>query len=409
VRIVALRATPIAIKDPPLRSAFGLHAPYALRTIVEVDTDAGVTGLSETYGGEAPQRAFAAARDLVIGRDPYDVAALRLALDRLRTDKAEGWAWEARTFGRAQLFSALEVACLDAIGKATGRRLCDLLGGAVRDRVDFAAYLFYKHAGDDVWGEIMSPEAMAREARTMRERYGYRSLKLKGGVLEPEKEVETILRLRETFGPDVPLRLDPNAAWSDATAHRVAARLEGVLEYLEDPVPGIDRMSGVAARTRIPLATNMCVTSFGHIPEAVAKRAVAVILTDHHMWGGMRATLELGRLCGAFGLGVSMHSNSHLGISLAAMIHVAAAIPELTYACDTHYPWQTEDVILGGKLEIRDGAAAVPSGPGLGVELDRDALGALHERYLSAGLAARDDVREMHKIDPSWRPHVGDW
>jgi glucarate dehydratase len=104
-----------------------------------------------------------------------------------------------------------------------------------------------------------------------------------------------------------------------------------------------------------------------------------------------------------------MHSNSHLGISLAAMVQVAAAVPELTYACDTHYPWQTEDVVRGGKLAIEAGAVAVPSGPGLGVELDRDALGALHEQYLRAGLTARDDAAEMRKIEPAWRRHVGDW
>jgi len=436
VRIAELRATPIAVKDPPLRSAFGLHAPFALRTIVEVVTDDGVVGLGETYGGDAPQRAFEAVRPLVVGRDPYELTPLRVALeagDRTpgRADRgaaatrsstpararglpergSEGaWAWEARTFGPTQLFGAVEVACLDAIGKSTGRRVCDLLGGAVRERIDFAAYLFFKQPREgDGWGEVLTPEAVVAEARTMRDRYGYRSLKLKGGVLEPDREADAILCLREEFGPDVPLRLDPNAAWSVETAQRIAARLAGALEYLEDPVPGIDGMSAVAATAPMPLATNMCVTAFAHLPEAIAKRAVAIVLTDHHMWGGMRATVELGRICRVFGLGVSMHSNSHLGISLAAMTHVAAAVPELTYACDTHYPWQVEDVIAGGKLAIRDGAVEVPCGPGLGVELDRDALGTLHEQYLRAGLVVRDDVAEMRKIEPDWRPHVGDW
>jgi glucarate dehydratase len=409
VRITALRATPIAISDPPLRSAFGLHAPFALRTIVEVDTEDGVTGLAETYGGEAPQRAFNAVRDLVVGRSAYELTPLRSEIAGTAADKPEGWMWEARTFGHGALFSAIEVACLDAIGKATGRRVCDLLGGAVRETVDFAAYLFFKHAGDDEWGEVMTPTAMVGEARAMVERYGYRSLKLKGGVLDPDREVETIFCLRDAFGPGIPLRLDPNAAWSGATARRVADRLAGTLEYLEDPVPGIDGMAAVAAATEIPLATNMCVTEFAHIPEAVAKRAVAVILADHHMWGGMRATAELGRMCDTFGLGLSMHSNSHLGISLAAMVHVAAAVPELTYACDTHYPWQTEDVITGGRLRIEGGSVALPPGPGLGVELDRDALARLHEQYTRAGLAARNDAAELRKVDPAWRPHVGDW
>lgn len=407
--VTDIRATPVAIKDPPLRSAFGLHAPVALRTIVEVETDDGVVGLGETYGGQAPNAAFAAVRHLVVGRDPYDLTPLRLEIERRDGDRRDGWAWEARSFGPAALFSAIEVACLDAIGKSTGRRVCDLLGGAARPSVEFAAYLFFKHAGEDAWGEVMSPDEMVAEARTMRERYGFRSLKVKGGVLAPDLEAETVLALRRAFGTEVPLRLDPNSAWSNATADRIATRLDGALEYLEDPVPGIDAMSAVAKRASMPLATNMCVTSFAHLPEAVAKRPVAIILSDHHMWGGMRATIELGRICRAFGIGLSMHSNSHLGISLAAMTHVAAAVPELTYACDTHYPWQTEEVIRGGKLAFVDGAVTIPAGPGLGVELDRDALGTLHEQYLRAGLTVRDDAAQMRRIEPGWRQHVGDW
>src|SRR5882672_12494922 len=137
-------------------------------------------------------------------------------------------------------------------------------------------------------------------------------------------------------------------------------------------------MADIAAAAPMPLATNMCVTALEHLAPAVEKRSVAIVLSDHHMWGGMRATVELGRLCGTFGLGVSMHSNSHLGISLAAMVHVAAAVPELTYACDTHYPWQTDEVIVGGKIRIENGEVALPTGPGLGVELDRDALARLN-------------------------------
>jgi glucarate dehydratase len=409
LRITDLRATPIAIGDPPLRSAFGLHAPFALRTIVEIVTDDGIVGLAETYGGEAPLRALERAKARVVGRDPWQLTRLRADVEGADGKTPEGFAWESRSLAGPALFGAIEVACLDAIGRATKRPVADLLGGRVRDRIPFAAYLFFKHAGDDAWGEVMTPEAVVREAKTMVKRYGYRSLKLKGGVIAPDLEAEAILLLREAFGPDVPLRLDPNAAWSIPTSLRIARRLDGALQYLEDPTPGIDGMSEVAREAPMPLATNMCVTEFAHIAPAVAKKAVGIILSDHHMWGGMRATVELGRLCGTFGLGVSMHSNSHLGISLAAMAHVAAAVPELAYACDTHYPWQTDEVIVGGKILIENGEVVVPTGPGLGVELDRDALARLHEQYRRAGLSLRDDVTEIRKTIPDWRPHKGDW
>jgi glucarate dehydratase len=86
------------------------------------------------------------------------------------------------------------------------------------------------------------------------------------------------------------------------------------------------------------------------------------------------------------------------------MAHVAAAIPNLTYACDTHYPWQVEEVIAGGKRQFTDGAIPIDDTPGLGVELDEDALARLHEQYQRCGYTRRDDVAEMQKIEPGWKP-----
>ena len=108
-------------------------------------------------------------------------------------------------------------------------------------------------------------------------------------------------------------------------------------------------------------------------------------------------------------MGLSMHSNSHLGVSLAAMVHLAAATPNLTYACDTHYPWKTQDVITKGVLEFSGGDVAVPTGPGLGVELDRDALGLLHEQYLTCGVRRREDTVYMRTIQPGFEPNTSRW
>ena len=92
-----------------------------------------------------------------------------------------------------------------------------------------------------------------------------------------------------------------------------------------------------------------------------------------------------------------MHSNSHLGVSLAAMTHLAAASPTLTYACDTHYPWKTQDLIKPGVLSFSDGALSVPTGPGLGVELDRDMLGLLHEQAAARAGSARSRSRSPRR------------
>jgi glucarate dehydratase len=178
----------------------------------------------------------------------------------------------------------------------------------------------------------------------------------------------------------------------------------GLLEYLEDPVSTLEEMGEVATFASMPLATNMVTIAFGHLPRTIALNAVQVILSDHHYWGGLRATQQLAAIGRVFGLGISMHSNSHMGISLAAMTHVGMTLPNLSYASDTHYPWQEDEVIDGGKLVIRDGQLAPPPGPGLGVKLDRAALARLHQNYVNCGITHRDDASEMRKHRPDFNP-----
>lgn len=314
-----------------------------------------------------------------------------------------------------RVLSPFEVACLDLQGKAIGRPVSDLLGGAVRDRVDYSAYLFYKWAGHpgaepDAWGAATDPDQLVAQARRIVDEYGFTAIKLKGGVLPPEEEVAAVRALRKDF-PDHPLRIDPNGAWSVATSIRVGKELEGVIEYLEDPTTGIAGMARVAREVPMPLATNMCVVAFDHLRPAVEADAVQVILSDHHFWGGLSRSRSLAAICDTFGLSLSMHSNSHLGISLAAMTHLAAVTPNLTYACDTHWPWKAaaDDVVVPGVLRFENGAVPVPTGPGLGVELDRDALARLHEQYLACGLTERDDTGYYRRTVPDFDPTAPRW
>jgi glucarate dehydratase len=426
LRITAIRITPIAVQDPPLLNAVGVHEPFALRSIVEVDTDSGITGIGEAYGDDPTLKELHTAAADLIGLDVFDLNGLRArvagaldAADAHTTTPLVGAASRAKTL--AAVVAAFEVPCLDAQGKAVGRPVVDLLGGPVRTEVPYSAYLFYRWARhprtslheqgrykEDDWGEALDPEGIVAQARRMVSTYGFGSLKLKGGVFPPEQEIEAVLALRDAF-PGHPLRIDPNANWTVPTGRKVAERLAGVLEYLEDPVGGVADMAEVARTTDIPLATNMCVTSMEELPEGIERRAVRIILSDHHFWGGLRATQQLAAVCETFGLGLSMHSNTHLGISLAAMTHLAAAVPGLTYACDTHSPWQHEDVIEPGAIAVRDGAIRVPGGPGLGVTIDRDALGRLHEQYLRCGVRRRDDVAAMRVVHPDWTGERPRW
>ncbi|MFN8522542.1 MAG: enolase C-terminal domain-like protein [Chloroflexota bacterium] len=387
-----MKLTPVAFPDPPLRNSWGIHEPIFLRVIIQLFADNGLVGIGESPGGGALVQSLEAKRSSIIGMDPWHLEPLRVMLRN------------------ARLFSALEEACLDLMGKEAGRSVSDLLGGAVRKQVPMAAYLFFKEAGTDEWGEVMSPETMVHLAERWVDRWGFKCIKVKGGVLEPDAEVETMRMLRQRFGPGMGLRIDPNAIWSVETSRRVAHKLRDIdLEYLEDPCASITGMSEVAKTTHTPLSTNMCVTAFEHVPDAFRSSAVQVILADHHVWEGLTGCVRLGRLCHSLGWGVGQHSNSHLGITMAAMIHLGAVVPNLIYATDTHYPWNTDDIIKGPMFNIVDGSLPVPTGPGLGVELDEDKLEHYHEEYKRARSLARDDVTAMRLRDPDWLPLKPRW
>jgi glucarate dehydratase len=410
LKITGLKVTPIALPDPPILAASGCHGPYFLRNVVQLETDAGITGIAETRGGQQTTNALEKAAKVVAEQNAF---AHRALFKQIYSLNPGAWA-------------GVELACLDACGKATGRRLCELLGGPVREEVEFAAYLFYRFAADhpklladkrivdgrgkgdkalDDWGEVRTPEAMVKEAARFHEQWGFRVFKLKGGVLPPDIEWESMKAMNTHFGGKRLLRIDPNARWKTDTALRIGKQLKDVtLEYYEDPVRGQAAMAEVRQATGLPMSTNMCVVRFDQIPEAVRLKPIDVVLADHHYWGGLVGCQELGRVSETFGWRVSQHSNNHAGVTMAAMIAVGAVVPQLTVASDTHYPWLVEgaDIIEGKKLPIKDGRMKVPDGPGLGVQLDPDKLARAHEVYQKCGMRERDDATTMRMIEPDF-------
>ena len=270
MRITDMQITPIALTDPPLLNAAGLHAPYALRLVLELVTDESIYGLGEVPGNTETEAALQAAREVIIGQDPFRLNQIAAAINRRFGSEAEerGAApWDQRRL--VHVFSAIEVACYDIMGKVTGRSVADLLGGKVRDRVPFAAYLFYKHEGAGGALELgtdpaatgwaaarqaaaLDPDGIVAQAQAMCAEFGFQSIKLKGGAFPPDEEVAAIKALRAAFGPDVPLRLDPNAIWQVETAIHWGHELTGLLEYYEDPVRGQAAMAEVARAVDIP-------------------------------------------------------------------------------------------------------------------------------------------------------------
>jgi glucarate dehydratase len=411
--------TPVAFHDMPLLNSVGVHEPFALRSIIEVVIEDGVYGLGESYGDSQHLARLEKAASKLRGLTVYDTNAIySICAEAVgnNTSGGDGMAGMVTTASVAdKIFSPFEVACLDIQGKLAGVPVSELLGGKVRDNVQYSAYLFYKWGGhpgepDDEYGPALDPEGVVKQAKKIIDEYGFKAIKLKGGVFPPAQEVAAIKALHKAF-PGYPLRLDPNAAWTVETSKWVAKELDGIVEYLEDPAGEIEGMAAVAKEASMPLATNMAVVAPAHLPSSIRQDAVQVILSDHHFWGGLRRSQTLASICAIWGIRLSMHSNSHLGISLAAMTHLASATPNLDYACDTHWPWKRrdEDVVVDGALMWADGGLVVPTKPGLGVELDREKLAKLHQQYLDCGLRKRDDTTYMRKFQPEFSPEIPKW
>lgn len=382
--IVDLRATTVAMPlEAPLRHSMGAHWGRFIRTIVEVIDDQGRIGVGELGGGG--ESAEAAVRSLI----PYLKGHEPLQLEQLRWKIMNPTA--SLYNNRVQLHAALEMACLDLAGKQLGVRACDLLGGSVRERIPFASYLFYRYEDAKTGrGGETSPDDIVAHAFDLKTRYGFKTHKLKGGHFTPEHDIEVMRALAQAFPKDS-LRLDPNGAWSVEQAIRVGQAIEPLRnDYFEDPTWGLEGMRRVRQFVRIPTATNTVVINFEQLTQSIRHDLVDVVLLDTTFWGGLRQAYKAGVVLETFQYGASVHSSGELGIQLASMLHLGAALPNLSFAADAHYHHLTDDIIIGGKLPYRDGMIDLPSGPGLGVEIDRDKLARYAEFYKEVGGYAYD-------------------
>ena len=396
MKITDIRATTVTVPlEAPLRHANGCHWGRFVRTIVEVETDEGLVGLGEMGGGgESAEAAFRALKSYLVGHDPARLEELRFLIANPTASLYNN---------RTQMLAALEFACLDLLGQKWGVPVSEILGGRLRERVPFASYLFFRYANaQDGDGEVRTVEQLVAEAQTLKQRYGFTSHKLKGGVFPPEYELECYRALAASLNGDR-FRFDPNGVWSTETSIWFGQQIENVRnDYLEDPVYGLNGMRRVREKIRMPLATNTVVVNFEQLAANVLNTAVDVILLDTTFWGGIRACVKAAAVCETFQLGVAVHSSGELGIQLATMLHLGAVIPNLSFAADAHYHHLTDDIIAGGKFQYEAGALAVPTGPGLGVKLDYDRLAAYRELYRRLGNYPYD----RDPLRPDWTPLI---
>src|ERR1700712_983169 len=418
--VTELRVVPVAGRDSMLMNLSGAHGPFFTRNIVVLRDIAGHTGVGEGPGGESIRKTIDDAHPLVVGQSIGNLHAVLNTTRKQFADRDAGGrgtqTFDLRTTIHA--VTGLEAALLDLLGQHLGVPVAALLGeGQQRDEVETLGYLFYigdrnktdlPYAsgadGNDDWDrlrteEAMTPEAVVRLAEAAQARYGFNDFKLKGGVLPGDAEIEAVTALAERF-PKARVTLDPNGAWSLAEAVRLCRDQHDVLAYAEDPCgaengySGREVMAEFRRATGLPTATNMIATDWREKAHAIQLQSVDIPLADPHFWT-MQGSVRVAQMCHEWGLTWGSHSNNHFDISLAMFTQVGAAAPGKITALDTHWIWQDGQRLTKEPLQIVGGKIAVPAKPGLGVEIDLDALDRAHALYKQHGLGARDDATSM--------------
>jgi len=425
-----MKVIPVAGHDSMLLNLSGAHGPFFTRNLVIITDSDGNTGVGEVPGGEPIRRTLEDSRPLVTGRGIGDHRAV---LNDIRCAFADRDAAGrgAQTFDlrvAVHAVTAVESAMLDLLGQHLGVPVAALLGdGQQRDRVQVLGYLFFvgdrtktdlayrspadEDASADEWlrlrhSEALSPDAIVRLAEAARARYGFRDFKLKGGVLPAPDEAKAVNALSDRF-PDARITLDPNGGWLLDNAVKICRELTDVLAYAEDPVgaeggfSGREVMAEFKRATGLPTATNMIATDWRELGHAIRAGAVDIPLADPHFWT-MAGSVRVAQLCNAWGLTWGSHSNNHFDVSLALFTHVAAAGPGDITAIDTYWIWQDGQRLTTEPYAIVDGYLTVPDKPGLGVELDMEAVSAAQDLYQREGLGSRDDAVAMQYLIPGW-------
>ena len=432
-RVTAMRIVPVAGQDSMLLNLSGAHGPYFTRNLAILTDETGNTGVGEVPGGEKIRQVLEESAPFVVGRETASIhAILRDVEERFASRDAGGRGQQ--TFDlrvTIHAVTALESALLDLLGQFLGQPVAALLGeGQQRASVPVLGYLFYvgdsrktnlayrrpggslQAGSTDEWFRLrdepaLTPEAIVALAESAHQRYGFQDFKLKGGVLPGAEEMMAIEALAERF-PQARITLDPNGAWPLSEAIALCKGRRDVLAYAEDPCgaeqgfSGREIMAEFRRATGLPTATNMIATDWRQLRHAIQLHADDIPLADPHFWT-MQGSVRVAATCRDNGLTWGSHSNNHFDISLAMVTHVAAAAPGAITAVDTHWIWQDGQHLTRNPFQIEEGLIAVLERPGLGVDLDLDAIERAHQLYNANGLGARNDAAAMQFLIPGWQ------
>ena len=326
--------------------------PAATRLIVELTLANGTVGYGETI-------CLLEFIEPVLVNTIFPIALAHRASDVERFSRhVLGAGYYHHKRAAVMAMAAVEMAMWDAVGRSSGLPLHALWGGAYRQQVEVAAYLF----GTDA-------KALHQSAQRFMDQ-GYRSFKVKIGMTAAS-DLSNVEAVRGAVG-DCLLRADVNGAWTPGTARRMLDKLKAFdLQYIEQPLE-LDDLHGHAELRRmqpIPVALDESAYTLADVGNIVRSSAADVILLDPHEIGGLWQTIKAAAIAESVGIPVTLHSGGELGFSQAAYVHLAASIPNMTIAIDSERAYLSDDVVLV-QPPLIDGAFAVPNEPGLGVAPD---------------------------------------
>jgi L-Ala-D/L-Glu epimerase len=371
MRITGIRTTKIGIPySTDIVSSFRGRQSGVDPVLIEVETDEGLIGLGEVVGTPPYSDVAHLLIDriiapLLVGEDPLRIEELLRRMEAVTTK------WMA---SGVYATSAVEIALHDLKGKALGVPVYELLGGRVRDRVPVAGYVF-----------IDEPEVNARQVALYLE-LGVPGVKVKVGR-DADQDEQRLAAIRDVLGPSRILRIDADEAWAAKKAIQCIRRYQQFgLALVEQPVPLRD-YEGLALVRRsvdVPVAPDDAIWNLQDAIEHIRRGTSDAFVIRPEEAGGLRNFQAIAALAAAESLGCACGSSGSSGLLLTARLHAVAATSGFAYPTDTHYYFMADDILAGGMLEIREGALDVPTGPGLGIDLDREKVAEYAKRAISA-------------------------